>query len=141
MTPERQELFKQAVEVLREVTAVFDFNAYYVCLFYQKNAVSRFVAQRLLFNVWPLEEHVKRNRVEDLRRDPSMFAYCYFYGLCIHKLAHFHEVVHGTRHDFLMNELRMEFQLEWMALIESKGGDPSDLLAGPNGWMLRQTVF
>eukprot|EP00163_Fabomonas_tropica_P028107 TRINITY_DN5650_c0_g1_i2.p1 TRINITY_DN5650_c0_g1~~TRINITY_DN5650_c0_g1_i2.p1 ORF type:complete len:164 (-),score=17.53 TRINITY_DN5650_c0_g1_i2:201-623(-) len=111
MTPERQELFKQAVEVLREVTAVFDFNAYYVCLFYQKNAVSRFVAQRLLFNVWPLEEHVKRNRVEDLRRDPSMFAYCYFYGLCIHKLAHFHEVVHGTRHDFRMLALSLSLSL------------------------------
>jgi len=29
----------------------------------------------------------------------------YLYGLCIHKLAHFHDIVHGTRHNFYMNEV------------------------------------
>jgi hypothetical protein len=52
--------------------------------------------------VWPIEEHAKANGISDIREDP--FAYMYFYGLSIHKLGHFHDIVHGTRHEFFMNE-------------------------------------
>ena len=31
----------------------------------------------------------------------------YVYGLFAHKLAHFFDVVHGTRHDFFMNEYKI----------------------------------
>ena len=39
-----------------------------------------------------------------MRSDP--YVYAYLYGLCVHKLAHFFDVVHGTRHDFYMSEYR-----------------------------------
>ncbi len=92
VTDQRLVLAKQAVDVLRQVARVFDYQAYFVCLFYQKDAVSRFVEQRLLFNIYPLEEHMRKNNVRDLSTDPSAFAYLYFYGLFVHKLGHFFDI-------------------------------------------------
>jgi hypothetical protein len=40
-----------------------------------------------------------------------------------------------------MNELRTEFKLEWLNLLEAKGFDLDTILAGPHAWMLEQTVF
>lgn len=63
-------------------------------------------------------------------------------GLHIHKLGHFHDIVHGTRHDFYMNELRVEFILEWLALLERKGFDPAKLETSELGErMLKSVVF
>jgi isochorismate hydrolase len=92
VTEQRLALARQAVGVLRAVARVFDYQAYFVCLFYQRNAVSRFVEQRLLFNIHPLEEHMHKNGVKDLSTDPSAFAYLYFYGLFVHKLGHFFDI-------------------------------------------------
>lgn len=66
-----------------------------VTLFYEVGASSRFVRQKLLYNIAPIEEHKRSLLLSDVRTDP--FVYCYFYGLCVHKLAHFFDVVHGTR--------------------------------------------
>lgn len=116
VTEQRLALARQAVDVLREVARVFDYQAYFVCLFYQKNAVSRcvictaamtilcsppsrcfrFVEQRLLFNIYPIEEHMVKNGIRDLSRDPSGFAYLYFYGLFVHKLSHFFDIGAGV---------------------------------------------
>ena len=106
-TPERQQLARQCVQVLSEIMAVFDYDPAYVTLFYQAGALSRFIKQKLMYNIWPIEDHAKRNNIKDVTKDP--FAYMYFYGLSVHKLGHFHDIVHGTRHDFFMNELRIEF--------------------------------
>lgn len=60
----------------------------------------------------------------------------------IHKLGHFHDIVHGTRHDFFMNELRIEFMNEWLDLLDSKGFDPAALETSALGAkMLKQVVF
>jgi hypothetical protein len=40
-----------------------------------------------------------------------------------------------------MNELRIEFKMEWISLLESRGFDLDTILAGPHAWMLDQTVF
>jgi hypothetical protein len=72
-----------------------------------------------MFNLAPVEAHVKANRIADVRLDP--FCYTYFYGLCVHKLAHFFDVVHGTRHNYFMNEFRCTFICQWMDLLERKG--------------------
>ena len=60
----------------------------------------------------------------------------------IHKLGHFHDIVHGTRHDFFMNELRVEFLLEWIALLERHKFDPAKLEMSELGTRcLKETVF
>ena len=59
----------------------------------------------------------------DVRRDA--FVYAYFYGLCVHKLAHFFDVVHGTRHDFFMSEYRAHHAANWVALLCELGFDPA----------------
>ena len=53
--------------------------------------------------------------------------YCYFYGLLIHKLGHFHDILHGTRHDYYMNELRIEFLDAWIELLLRRGFDPAQV--------------
>lgn len=93
-----------------------------------------------MYNIWPIEEYVKDNNITDITQDK--FAYMYFYGLHIHKLAHFHDVVHGTRHDFFMNEIRIEFLPAWILLLESKGFDPADLEMSELGTrMLKAVVY
>jgi hypothetical protein len=68
--------------------------------------------------------------------------YMYFYGLFAHKLAHFFDVVHGTRHDFFMNEYRIESMTRWITLLRRKGFDPAALEAGPYGaQFLKQVVL
>ena len=59
----------------------------------------------------------------DVRTDA--FVYAYFYGLCVHKLAHFFDVVHGTRHDFFMSEYRANYDLQWSQLLLARGLDPA----------------
>ena len=86
------------------------------------------------------QQHAAERGIADVRRDP--FAYMYIYGLHVHKLAHFHDIVHGTRHDFYMNEVRIEFLLDWLALLERKGFDPAALETSELGArMLKQVVF
>ena len=94
-------------------------------LFYERGAASRFVRQKLLFNLAPVEQHKAAKGLADVRADP--FVYCYFYGLCVHKLAHFFDVVHGTRHDFFMSEYRANHQLKWTHLLLSRGFEPADV--------------
>ena len=55
------------------------------------------------------------------------FVYAYFYGLCVHKLAHFFDVVHGTRHDFFMAEYRAVYMAKWVALLCARGFDPAEV--------------
>ena len=55
------------------------------------------------------------------------------YGLFAHKLAHFFDVVHGTRHDFFMNEYKIGCLSNWLTLLRAKGWEPADLETGPNG--------
>ena len=66
----------------------------------------------------------------------------YFYGLFAHKLAHFFDVVHGTRHDFFMNEYKIEGMTRWIKLLRRKGWSPAELEAGPYGdQFLKQVVL
>lgn len=118
-------LVVRTIDVLREVCACFSYNHKYITLFWQRDAISRFTKQRILINVWPIEEHCRSSGVRDPRDDA--FAYTYIYGLLIHKLAHFHDAVHGTRHAFYMDELRFEFLEQWISLLESKGFDAQDM--------------
>ena len=39
-------------------------------------------------------------------------------------LAHFFDIVHGSRHNVFMTEYRSLFMMQWLALLESKGWDP-----------------
>jgi len=122
---QRMQLVEHVAEVLLEVCAVFDYNPGYVTLFWQPHSVSRFIEQKLLFNIWPVEEHQREHGVVDVRTHE--FVHLYIYALMVHKLAHFHDIVHGTRHDFYMQELRIEFMMAWLEYLESKGFDPARL--------------
>ena len=85
--------------------------------------------QRVLLNTEPIFERLQSTLllkgVTDVREDSEGWCYCYLYGLLIHKLGHYHDIVHGTRHDFYMNELRIEYMESWIALLEKKGLDPA----------------
>lgn len=118
-TPERERLVRQCCQVLRDVSYVFNYDPAFITLFYEVGATSRFIRQKVMFNLAPVEEHALANGISDVRLDP--FCYTYFYGLCVHKLAHFFDVVHGTRHNYFMNEFRCNFVCQWMELLESKG--------------------
>ena len=61
------------------------------------------------------------------------FVHMYIYGLMIHKLGHFHDIVHGTRHDFYMQELRIEFMMAWLDYLEHQGFNPAQLETGEFG--------
>ena len=102
-----QWLVAQVVPALREVCTVFGYDARFVTLFHQPGSVSRFVRQRLLLNAAPVLERFKgvlrTKGIKDVRADPEGFTFCYFYGLLVHKLGHFHDIVHGTRHDFMVS--------------------------------------
>ena len=74
-------------------------------------------------SIAPIEERARSRRLADPRTDA--FAYAYVYGLCVHKLAHFFDVVHGTRHDFFMDEYRATFTVQWAALLLARGFDPA----------------
>jgi hypothetical protein len=139
-TASRRVFVEACIDILFDVSTVFSYNPRYVTLFYQPNSVSRFIRQQLLFNLWPIESHQQAQRIADVRTDP--FAYLYLYGLFIHKIAHFHDIVHGTRHDFFMDELRIETMRDWLQLLERKGFDPSSLNTSDLGTkFLRLTVF
>lgn len=76
-----------------------------------------------MFNIAPVEARKKEMALADARTDA--FVYAYFYGLCIHKLAHFFDVVHGTRHDFYMTEYRANYHLQWIQLLLARGFEPA----------------
>ena len=121
----RQRLARQCCGALRDVCSVFDYDAARVTLFFEPGALSRFVRQKLLFNIAPVEEQQKARRLADVRTDA--FVYAYFYGLMVHKLAHFFDVVHGTRHDFFMSEYRAHYALRWVELLLARGFEPADV--------------
>eukprot|EP00755_Sulcionema_specki_P000935 Sspe_Gene.3174::Locus_1042_Transcript_1_1_Confidence_1.000_Length_5840::g.3174::m.3174 len=129
---------EQCCIVLREVAPLFNYPEHYIALFYMPDGKSRFVKQKLFFNTWPIIEHAKKSRVEPVR-DP--YAFMFFYGLFVHKLSHFFDGVHGTRHDFFMEEFRIDTVLPWIALLESKGWDPEKLATGPYGHLLTGVVL
>ena len=115
---------RECCGALRDVCdGVFGFDAAKVTLFYEVGAGSRFVRQKLLFNLWPVEQRKAAMSLDDVRTDP--YVYCYFYGLCVHKLAHFFDVVHGTRHDFYMTEFRANHDMRWIQLLLARGFDPA----------------
>ena len=122
-------LTQQVVPALKEVCDVFNYDCRFVTLFHQPQSASRFVRQRILLNTEPIFERLQSTLllqgVTDVREDPEGWCYCYLYGLLIHKLGHYHDIVHGTRHDFYMNELRIEYLEEWIALLERHGLDPA----------------
>ena len=117
----------QTIDVLKDVCDVFSYNHKYITLFYQPDAISRFNKQKILINIEPIEKHRVKHALDDVRKHP--FAYTYIYGLLIHKLAHFHDAVHGTRHSFFMEELRIEFIEAWIDMLERRGFDASALEA------------
>ena len=122
----RQQLVKECCGALRDVCdGVFSFDAAKVTLFYEVGAGSRFIRQKLLFNLWPIAQHKAQKKLKDVRTDP--FVYAYFYGLCVHKLAHFFDVVHGTRHDFYMSEYPANHDLRWQQLLLARGFEPSQV--------------
>mmetsp|Transcript_28784 Transcript_28784/g.37171 ORF Transcript_28784/g.37171 Transcript_28784/m.37171 type:complete len:196 (-) Transcript_28784:299-886(-) len=113
----------------------------FITLFQEPSAASRFVRQRVLINTDPImkrqEELANKGKHGDIREDP--FIYCYLYGIMIHKLGHFHDIVHGTRHDYFMNELRIEFMELWIELLEKHSFDPAFLESSEEfRWMLKQ---
>lgn len=100
---------------------MFDYETAYVTLFYEAKSTSRFIRQKILLNIAPIDEYRLQNKIPDVSKHP--FAYTYFYGLLIHKLAHFFDIVHGTRHDFFMTEYRCVFMMKWLNLLDKHGFD------------------
>ena len=45
----------------------------------------------------------------------------------VHKMSHYHDGLHGSRHDFFQNEMRIEFMIDWLDYLESKGFDPEKI--------------
>ena len=127
------------------MAAVFSFDPVFVTLFYEEGAASRFIRQKIMFNLAPVEMHIKEQQGRlrgaaagssssnavgvdagvDVRLFP--FVYTYFYGLFVHKLAHFFDIVHGTRHNFFMTEYRAQFALDFIELLERKGFNPDNI--------------
>ena len=90
----RQRLVREVCGALRDLCdhVFYPFDAAKVTLFYEPGAGSRFVRQKLLFNIWPIEQRKADKKLHDVRTDS--FVYAYLYGLLVHKLAHFFDVVH-----------------------------------------------
>ena len=155
----RARCVRECCGALRDVCdGVFGVDAARVTLFYAPGALSRFVRQKLLFNVEPVEQRKRARALRDAREDAFVCVgnararrpraalaawaalsvdptrrstlrarYAYFFGLCVHKLAHFFDVVHGTRHDFFMAEYRAVYMAKWVALLCARGFDPAEV--------------
>ncbi|KAJ8609032.1 hypothetical protein CTAYLR_008698 [Chrysophaeum taylorii] len=134
----RQRLVKECCGILDDVASVFGYDAAKVALFFQRGVVSRFVRQKLFFNLAPVDEHKRKLSLADARRDA--FTYCYFWGLFVHKLAHFFDVVHGTRHDFFQTEYRCHFALLFIQLLVARGFDPA-AVERDYGHLIHREVF
>ena len=80
---------------------------------------------------------MKENGLTTAQVASHPFVHMYLYGLMIHKLGHFHDIVHGTRHDFYMQELRIEFLMAWLDYLEAHGFDPAELEMGEFGRFLK----
>ena len=132
LVPSRQKLVQVVCKALREVSQqVFDYDARLVTLFYEEGAPSRFIRQKLMFNIAPVDKFRRENTSLDLADSMQLtqypFLYTYIYGLFLHKLAHFFDVVHGSRHNFFMSEYRALYIMKWIDLLESKGFDPEQV--------------
>ena len=125
VTEERLALVKDITVVLKEMCEVFSYNAYYITLFYQPGSQSRFMQQKLLFNIAALEKWKNEKKLNKITDDE--YIYLYFYGLMVHKMSHYHDGLHGSRHDFFQNEMRIEFMIDWLDYLESKGFDPEKI--------------
>lgn len=125
-TAEREILLRDCCGILREVCErVFHYDPAFVTLFYETGATSRFIRQKVMLNIAPIDEHRLRHQIVDIRKDD--YAYSYFYGVLVHKLAHFFDVFHGTRHDFFSNEYRAIFMDDWISLLIDRGFDPEKI--------------
>ena len=72
----------QSCGALRDVCeGVFGVDQARVTLFWEPGALSRFVKQRLLFNVAEVEARQRQEGLADVRTDA--FVYAHFYGLCV----------------------------------------------------------
>jgi hypothetical protein len=131
------DLVEATCKVLTELClTVFNYDARLITLFYESGAPSRFIKQKIMLNLAPIEEHAKRRLGRSTASEQgggltkeevlgSSFIYTYLYGLLIHKLAHFFDVVHGSRHNFFMTEYRAMFMMEWIHFLERQGLDPT----------------
>ncbi len=68
------------------------------------------------------------DNVSPIHDSLALFPYTYIYGLLVHKLAHFFDVVHGTRHEFFMDEYRCMVMLDWVLLLTRCGFDPEQIM-------------
>ena len=65
---------------------VFDYDARLVTLFFEEGAPSRFIRQKIMLNLAPLEQHYGANKSMSIYLSEP-FTYTYIYGLLIHKLG------------------------------------------------------
>ena len=122
--PQREPLIRAACLALRELcVTVFAYDPRLVTLFFEEGAPSRFIRQKVMLNLAPIEQYYGANKDKDTYLSEP-FTYTYIYGLLIHKLAHFFDIVHGSRHNFFMTEYRSLYMMQWIALLESKGWEP-----------------
>jgi hypothetical protein len=128
----RERLLRESCRVLRMIcTEVFDYDPVFVTLFYQAShpmPTSRFIRQKILLNIAPIDHHLLLMDCPPENLVFLPFAYSYFYGLLVHKLAHFFDIVHGTRHDFFMMEYRCHYMSRWIALLERQGFDSEEIV-------------
>lgn len=125
--PQREALIRSTCLALRELcVTVFGYDARLVTLFFEEGAPSRFIRQKIMLNLAPIEKHYGANKGMEMYLSQP-FTYTYIYGLLTHKLAHFFDIVHGSRHSFFMTEYRSLFMLQWIALLQSKGWDPEEV--------------
>jgi hypothetical protein len=74
-----------------------------------EGATSRFIRQKLMFNLAPIDTFRQKYQIPNIAAHP--FPFTYFYGLFVHKLSHYFDVVHGTRHDFFCTEYSTHCEL------------------------------
>ena len=85
LVPSRQKLVQVVCKALREVSQqVFDYDARLVTLFYEEGAPSRFIRQKLMFNIAPVDKFRRENTSLDLADSMQLtqypFLYTYIYG-------------------------------------------------------------
>ena len=67
---------RECCGALRDVAdRVFGYDAAKITLFYEQGAGSRFVRQKLLYNIWPVEQRKREQRLSDVRTDAYVYAY------------------------------------------------------------------
>ena len=164
----RLSVLRFSIFVLRDIcSSVFKYPTELVTLFYEEGSTSRFIKQKIMINIAPIEKHLmshsasietingfivsqsssRDNNINNNRNNTSrntsqssssssssssiaarLFPYTYLYGLLVHKLAHFFDVVHGTRHEFFMDEYRALVMYDWVGLLRDRGFDPETVV-------------